>query len=393
MAMRTMILNGTIIIFPEGSIDSSNAGEWEEEIRQIMRQHPECEPVLDFSDLRRISSAGLRVLARITRELGKPMVVQNVSPGIYEVLDVTGFTSILDVRRQIREISVDGCEYVGRGALGTVYRIDRDTIVKVYNAPNAIEMIRNEQKRAKKAFLLGIPTAISYDVVRVGDQYGAVFEMLKAKNFNELITAHPERSDELIRRYGGIVHEVHSIETKPGDLPDAREMYIGFLDQVKHVMPDGMADRLRELLWAVPEDLHVVHGDFHMKNVMLSDDEPMLIDMETLCVGNPVFDYAGLFVAYEAFNEDDSENSMNFMGISEQLSLAIWRGCLYIDKDLTDPEVIDPIIDRIKTVGYLRFLYLVLILRNGGEELIETRIRHSLEHLEELLGRVDSLAI
>ncbi|MBQ6173168.1 MAG: phosphotransferase [Clostridia bacterium] len=391
--MRTEIKNNVLYCYPAGAVDSSNAKEFEAGILDAMRVHPGCDTVLDMGGMTHISSAGLRVLLRITQEKGAPLILQNVSQDLYEILDVTGFTQLLDVRRSIREISVEGCDFVGRGALGKVYRIDRDTIVKVFENTDALDMIRTEQKRAKQAFLMGIPTAISYDIVRVGQKYGSVFEMVKASTFNDLIVAHPERADELIRRYAGVIHRVHSTLAKPGDLPDAREMYIGFLDKVKDVLKPETERRLRELILAVPEDLHVVHGDFHMKNVMLSDGEPMLIDMETLCAGNPVFDYAGLFVAYEAFNEDDPQNSMNFMGISDELCLAIWRGSLALDLGITDEEALRPIIDRVKVAGYVRFLYLLLILRNGGEELLQTRVRHTLEHLDELLGHVDSLAI
>lgn len=393
VTMRTEIVNGKLLLYAEGKMDSSNAEEWQREILEAAQAHLDCEPVLDFSALDHITSAGLRVIMRVSNGRPKPLTVQNVSQDVYEVLDITGFTQIVDVRRKIREISVEGCPYVGRGAQGTVYRIDNDTIVKVYVLPDALDMIRNEQKRARQAFLMGIPTAISYDVVRVGDKYGSVFEMVKARTFNDLITGNPERRDELIGRYVGILKRVHGIEAKPGELPDARDMYLGFLDQVAHVMPEGMADRVRALIRAMPEDCHVIHGDFNMKNVMLSDEEPMLIDMETLSAGNRVFDYAGLFVAYEAFNEDDPNNSMDFMGVSEELCVAIWRGSLSLETGITDEAALAPVIDRVKTLGYVRFLYLLLILRNGGEELIETRVRHTLIHLAELLERVDSLVI
>ncbi len=40
-------------------------------------------------------------------------------------------------------------------------------------------MIKNEQRLAKRAFVKGVPTAISYDIVKVGDKYGSVFELLR----------------------------------------------------------------------------------------------------------------------------------------------------------------------------------------------------------------------
>lgn len=64
-----------------------------------------------------ISSAGLRVLLKLTKSVGEVSIV-NVSPEVYEIFDVTGFTSILNVKKALREISVDGCEVIGAGGAG-----------------------------------------------------------------------------------------------------------------------------------------------------------------------------------------------------------------------------------------------------------------------------------
>ena len=89
---------------------------------------------------------------------------------------------------EMNRYAAEGCEVIGEGANGIVYRTDPDTIVKVYKNHDALEEIHNERELARKAFVLGIPTAIPYDVVRVGEGYGSVFELLNAKSFAKIIT-------------------------------------------------------------------------------------------------------------------------------------------------------------------------------------------------------------
>ena len=73
---------------------------------------------------------------------------------------------------------------IGEGANGKVYRVDRDTIVKVYRKPDAIQEIQRERELARTAFVAGVPTAIPYDVVRIREGgYGSVFELLDATSF------------------------------------------------------------------------------------------------------------------------------------------------------------------------------------------------------------------
>jgi hypothetical protein len=54
---------------------------------------------------------------------------------------------------------------LGAGGHGKVLRLNDDTIVKLYYAGDSLEDIKREQSYAKKAFVMGIPTAIPFDIV------------------------------------------------------------------------------------------------------------------------------------------------------------------------------------------------------------------------------------
>ena len=391
--MRVEKEQGFVIAYPEGRISSENAGELQRELLALMREHPDCELVIDAGALEYISSAGLRVLLTVAREQNNTLTVRNVSPEVYEIFDMTGFTSILNVRKRLRELSVEGCEIVGSGEVGTVYRIDEDTIVKVYKLPDSIPLIENEQKRAKQAFLKGIPTAISYDVVRVGEQYGSVFEMVKASTYNEVLRAAPERKEEIVRHYADFLRRVHAVEMEPGELPDAREIYRGYLSDLRALMPEPLYARLRALFEAMPENLHAIHGDIHMKNVMLDGDQPLLIDMDGLSVGDPVFDLQGVFVTYQLFGEDDPNSSMDFLGIPQELADYIWEKTIERYFDGLAPSAVSEAVTKIKIVAYVRFLALIDARSAEKDSRKLLRIAHTLAHLEELAGTVDSLEV
>ena len=391
-SMRTEIENGKLIAYLEGKINSTNAMEIQQKLENIIDENPGLELAIDAGALDYVSSAGLRVFQKLLKDQGG-LTVRNVSQEIFEILEMTGFTSLIDVRKRLREISVEGCEIVGRGAIGTVYRMDEDTIVKVYEIPDSLPMIENEQKRAKQAFLKGIPTAISYDVVKVGDKYGSVFELLKACTYNDLIIAHPERREEIIRQYARFIRQLHAVEMDRGDLPEAKAVFLDYLEDLRDILPEALRGRLIALFEAMPEDLHVVHGDIQMKNVMLSGKEPILIDMDTLSVGDPVFDLMSLYLAYVQFCLDDPGNSQGFFGLPEDVSMSIWdKTVQYYFEDLDEAGRREAE-DRIIVVALVRFLFLITVLKIGKPELKEVRIRHAVEHLEALAQHVTSLAI
>ena len=389
--MRVMVEDGRLVAFLEGTINSSNAGEIREELDAAVAEHPGLELAFDARDLCHISSAGLRVLLYFAKRQENRLSVWNVTSQVYDILEMTGFTELMHVTKKLRELDVEGCDVVGTGAIGTVYRLDEDTIVKVYEIPDSLWMIENEQKRAKQAFLKGIPTAISYDVVKVGDKFGSVFEMLKAKTFNDLLVEHPEQRESIVRRYACLIRQIHGVEMERGELPEARDTFLGYLESVKPFMEDALYERLRGLFGAMPENLHVVHGDIQMKNVMLSGDEPMLIDMDTLSVGDPVFDLMGIYVTYRLFMLDEPGNAQRFLGISDGMCDYIWENTLACYFEGCDATAIRAAEDRIRLVACVRFLQLICVLGIGLPELRQPRIDRALADLRELSRRVDSL--
>jgi len=372
--------DGIVTIFLEGRIDSGNATQVEKEILGLMDENPGKEIAFDAEKLDYISSAGLRVLLKVQKAKAKPVMISNVSSEVYDIFETTGFTQLLNVRKKYRQISVDGCEIIGKGAYGTVYRLDEDTVVKKYESPEALSMIENEKKLAKLAFVAGIPTAISFDIVKIGNTFGSVFELLKAKTFNDLIKEKPSEADETIRKYTELIKQVHSISLAPGTLPSAKAEYLKKLDNIHPLLSDELYERMKEFYDSLPEDDHVIHGDLQMKNIMLSGDEPMLIDMDTLSQGLPIFDLGGIYLAYIAFVEDDPENCKRFFGIDKEMADRIFYGVMdNYYRGISEQEKKE-ILEKVKIIGYTNFLN--MLKPEKHEELAALRIRHTIEFLK-----------
>ena len=382
-----------LIIAIEGSLETRNAPEAEKEIMDALAANKGCDVIFDLEKLEYISSAGLRVLLKTRKTSGKEVKALNVSRDVYDIFDITGFTQILEVERAAREISVDGLEVIGTGFYGTVYRLDRETIVKVYSGEDTIPIIENEKEMAQKAFLAGIPTAISYDIVKVGENYGSVFELLDAKTFHEIAQDGDEPLEELVKRYVDLLKLVHSTKMNKGDFPSYKDRFLEYMDVIGKHLSKEEYDGVYKLLDAVEDQTTVVHGDIQMKNVMNCGDEPMLIDMETLGLGNPVFELGALYVSYQSFEEDDPDNAMSFFGMTNEMVNEIWRLIEeYYFADRTEEEK-QACIARVKLAAALRFLYLLEITDLKEGELGEKRIAHTREHIDELLQVVDKLEI
>ena len=378
--------NGINTINLKGRIDSSNAAEVEAKIREL---DTESELILDLEGLEYISSAGLRVILRLRKDHPELKLV-NASTEVYEIFDMTGFTDMMTVERAYKTVSVEGCEVIGKGANGLVYRIDPDTVVKVYMNPDSLDEIRNEREVARKALVHGIPTAIAYDVVKVGNSYASMFEMLNAKSFSKLLAAHPENIDEYAKMYIDLLKLIHGTEMEEGELPDMKETALNWTRFLKGHVPEEEYEKLYSLVDGVPRDNHLIHGDYHTKNIMLQGDEVMLIDMDTLALGHPVFELASMFLAYRAFSELDHTIMEKFQGIPYEEGQQFWKKSLSLYYGTEDEAVLKEKEEKCSVIGYIRLLRRT-IRRDPDSDFGKKQIECCKEHLADLSKRIDCL--
>ena len=91
-------LNGAELnVKVSGRLDTTTAPELEASLKESFEGLEK--PVLDFSELDYLSSAGLRVLLQAQKAMNKQgeMVVRNVNETISEIFEVTGFSDVLTI--------------------------------------------------------------------------------------------------------------------------------------------------------------------------------------------------------------------------------------------------------------------------------------------------------
>ena len=389
--LKTQFENNALTIFLEGKIDSICAPELEEEINQLRRKYPSETIILDCDKLEYTTSAGLRVILRVKQEVEDTRLI-NVHSEIYDIFDMTGFTEMMTIEKAYRVISVEGCEVIGQGANGKIYRIDRDTIVKVFLNADALEEIRRQRELARTAFVLGIPTAIPFDVVRIeSGGLGSVYELLNATSYAKLLIRGEKTLDEVAEMSIKMLKLIHSKVVKPGTMPDMRAVALDWADFLKDYLSEELYTRLHALIEAVPVDMHMMHGDYHIKNVMLQNGESLLIDMDTLCHGHPIFELASMYNAYEGYSVLDHSNVTDFLGISYETAIAFWRKSLELYLGTKDVSVLDEVENKAKIIGYTRIMRR-RIRRHGFEtEAGKAEIENCRKVLEDLLPKTDTL--
>ena len=373
----------------EGRIDASNAAQAEEKIFGIKNENPGKHTVVDADNLEYISSAGLRVILSLRKEEPKLAII-NVAPDVYEVFDMTGFTDMVTVEKAYQRMSVEGCEFIAKGANGAVYRYDAETILKTYFAKDALPEIKQERENARRAFVLGINTAIPYGIVRVGDGYGTVTELLNATSVTKLIRQNPDDMTEAVKYYVDMLKSIHAVEVEDGEVPDMKEIALDWARFVTAHIPEEQGRKLISLIEAVPKQNTLMHGDYHTNNIMVQNGEPLLIDMDTLCMGHPVFELGSMFNAFVGYSELDHQNMVDFFGYSFETAGRFWNMALKMYLGTDDEAVCRSVAEKAMIIGYTRMLRRAV--RRPNEADSPAKIARCKEMLAILLTKVDALS-
>ena len=378
-----------LYIAVKGRVDASNAAVAEEQIFAVKAENPGKHTVIDAENLEYISSAGLRVILRLRKEEPKLAII-NVASDVYEVFDMTGFTDMVTVEKAYQRLSVDGCEFIAKGANGAVYRYNDETILKTYFAKDALPEIKQERENARRAFVLGINTAIPYGIVRVGDGYGTVTELLNATSVTKLIRANPDDLTQAAKYYIDMLKSIHAITVEDGEVPDMKETALAWADFVSAHIPADQSKKLRALIEAVPKQNTLMHGDYHTNNIMVQNGEPLLIDMDTLCMGHPIFELGSMFNAFVGYSELDHQNMVDFFGYSFETAGKFWNLALRMYLGTEDEAVCQSVAQKAMVIGYTRMLRRAIRRPNDADS--PAKIARCKEMLAMLLNKVDTLS-
>lgn len=353
--MLTNEKDGKVIAILEGRIDTTNAAQVEKEIFDVFEANEGKEIEFDAAKLNYISSAGLRVLLKAQKAKGKPITVNNVSRDIYEIFETTGFVDLLNAKKALRKVSLAGCESIGRGGHGKVYRLDEETIIKIYHDHSTLDMIEKERIYAKNAFVNGVPSAIAYDVVETEEGYGLVFEMAGATTVSKYIMEHPDKLQEYAAKLGVLLKTLNSTEADPKLYGNIKQIYLERAEKAREFFTDEEVAQMIKMINSIPEGSGMIHGDFHPNNVMVqSDGELVLIDMADISRGNPIYDIGGAFLTMYLSGMNNPNITREVIGIDYEMSKQVWGVMLSTYYGTADPQKLEMIGKKLGAFALLR---------------------------------------
>ncbi len=327
--------------------------------------------VLDFDGLEQVSSVGLRVLltaqTRMDAAQGS-LAVRNVNPAIANVFEITGFSSILDYERRPRSLSVDGLKLIAKGVNGECYKVDEETVLKLYFDHIDESSAAREKRLAKRAFVAGVPTAISYEVVVCGNRRGVLYEMIKADSLSKYLERNVDRLEDVVDLYVGFCRRIHSITPGTGLFPDAIAIACGHVEACD-LFNAGQRSAILDRLHRSERRSTLIHWDLHPGNIMMQGDVPCLIDMGDMATGTPSFDLGPIRQILQFHAETGLCEKI--IGLDNGIARRVWP--MFVARYFNNPPP-DELAAIEENVRFYQAIRNVLLYRSGaGEESMRAR--------------------
>jgi uncharacterized protein (TIGR02172 family) len=185
---------------------------------------------------------------------------------------------------------------IGQGRTAEIFEINKDKVVKLFRKEFPLSLIENEFKISKKLRNENLPIPNVFELTKIENRTGIIYERIDGKTMMEIISKNPWRTKTEARRLA----ELHkSIQIPIESVIPSQDSLIRSNIQENELLSERIKTNLIDYLDKLPQDKILCHGDFHPDNVIISKNKFFIIDWMSATLGNPLSDVARTSVIFK----------------------------------------------------------------------------------------------
>jgi hypothetical protein len=175
---------------------------------------------------------------------------------------------------------------IGCGKSSQVLRIRNGNVVKIYHHAISEEMIQREMTAARLAASLQLPTAAPSSCIHIKQKFALIYPEISGVSLASAVRKEPFSAATLLTKMAKLLCSVHA-PTVSG------------LRQVKTVLatdiaygpaPEAIKEAAIGYLQQLQDGDHLLHGDFHIDNILVSGEDLVILDWAKAAIGDPAAD-------------------------------------------------------------------------------------------------------
>ncbi|MFN7249904.1 MAG: phosphotransferase family protein [Anaerobacillus sp.] len=191
---------------------------------------------------------------------------------------------------------------IAKGNTAKIYHSD-NKVVKVFNGflPD-MESI-NEANKQKYAYSCGLPVPEIYDVTKINGEQAIIMEYVKGETLGDLLYKDKERTEYYLAISVDMQLEIHSINANPEAIEPMYDKLYRQIETVNNLDRKQKSVLLNKLESFTYEN-RLCHGDFHLFNLIKTDNQVVVIDWVDSSAGDIRADVYRTYLLYSQVSSE-----------------------------------------------------------------------------------------
>jgi aminoglycoside phosphotransferase (APT) family kinase protein len=180
-------------------------------------------------------------------------------------------------------------ELVGAGRTAEIFAIDDATVLKLWRPGWGAEDADEEIAVAERIAATGVPAPRCLGRRDEAGRAGIIYERINGPSLEKWLGFRLTRVPATARILAATHARVH--QGQGHDLPGYKEVLERRIQRATRA-PTALRTAASQQLATLPDGTALCHGDYHMGNVLLGQQGPVVIDWENAAIGDPLADIA-----------------------------------------------------------------------------------------------------
>lgn len=175
---------------------------------------------------------------------------------------------------------------LGKGKSSQVFRIADGQIIKIFHAAVSEDMIQREMAAATLAAAHHLPTVAPSSRTSVDGLPALTYPEISGASLTATIRKKPYRASALLGQMADLLAAIHDRPaTGLRTVNSVLETDINY-----GPAPASLKEAACHYLKQLPQSDHLLHGDFHIDNIIIRDGQPVILDWAKAAAGDPAAD-------------------------------------------------------------------------------------------------------
>ena len=296
---------------------------------------------------------------------------------------------------EIRQVSLEGYEVVGKGGCGTIYKIDGDRVLKLFDTRISLEEIKREQAQTKYAHDMGLGVEDCFELVKCDDRYGLILEYVSGEDADKILQREPQHTADFGKQLGEYLRKIHSVKPDVQVFPSTEEFYHSCVEKCEYWLTQEEQKRLHAFISAIPKRNTMIHGDYNQQNTIVQDGRLVLIDIANSTTGHPVYDLLLTYFYMVMCPRDMRESYDRARKTAPEDSFRLWDVLIKTYLGTDDPQRINGVNNMLEYYAMLKLILtpasFINMKRERWEFFINWGRNKLIPEIDRVIGIVDDV--